>query len=216
MAPPVISSAQLRSLPSLVTGRGARMWEDRNYCWVVLCKNHWIHLMKNFLFSHRIPLGFADAYMSVPPLNGRFSVKCDVCGAVYSYEPSEVMRVEQDLPDSFKPHPLFRGEGVDPGVADLQTVQDTGVAKRGSNYHVAALLSLFRMRLARISRTLSVLRHNAFAVALPKLSAATFYVSANSKAAWRRARISSRNLRLRSMSDGRRRSSPSGQSKSKA
>jgi hypothetical protein len=27
---------------------------------------------------------------------------------VYSYEPSEVMRVEQDLPDSFKPHPLFR------------------------------------------------------------------------------------------------------------
>jgi hypothetical protein len=27
---------------------------------------------------------------------------------VYSYEPSEVLRVEQELPDSFKPHPLFR------------------------------------------------------------------------------------------------------------
>jgi hypothetical protein len=194
------------------------MWEDSNYCWVVLCKNHWFHLAKNLLFKHRIPLGFADAYMSVPNLNSPFSVKCNVCGAVYSYEPSEVLRVEQDLPDSFKPHPLFRGEGVDPGVADLQTVQDTGVAKRGSNYHLAALLSLFRMRLARISRTLSMLRHDAFVVVLPntlnRLSAATLYVSANSKAAWRRARSSSRN-RLRSMREGRRRSLPSGQSKSK-
>jgi hypothetical protein len=27
---------------------------------------------------------------------------------VYSYEPSEVLRVEQDLPGSFTPHPLFR------------------------------------------------------------------------------------------------------------
>jgi hypothetical protein len=84
------------------------MWEDSNYCWVVLCKNHWFHLMKNFLFKHRIPLGYADAYMSVPSLKGHFSVKCDVCGAVNSYEPSEVMRVEQDLPDSFTPHPLFQ------------------------------------------------------------------------------------------------------------
>ena len=41
------------------------MWEDRNYCWIVLCKNHFYHLMHNFLFKHRIPLGFADAYMSV-------------------------------------------------------------------------------------------------------------------------------------------------------
>jgi hypothetical protein len=104
----VVSSAPLRSPPSLVTRRGRVMWEDSDYCWVVLCKNHMFHLMKNFLFRHRIPLGFADAYMSVPPLNGPFSVKCDVCGAVYSYEPSEVLRVEQELPDSFKPHPLFR------------------------------------------------------------------------------------------------------------
>ena len=193
------------------------MWEDRNYCWIVLCKNHFYHLMHNFLFKHRIPLGFADAYMSVPPLNGPFSVKCDVCGATYSYEPSEVMRVEHDLPDAFKPHPLFRSEGVDPGVADLQTEQDSGVAKRHSNYHLAALLSLFRMRLARIARTLSMLRHDAFAVALPytlnRLVAATFYVSANSKAAWQLARTSSHN-RWRSMREGRRRS-PSGQSKSK-
>ena len=95
-------------LPSLVTESGARMWEDSNYCWVVLCKNHWFHLTKNFLFKHRIPLGFTDAYMTLPPLNGPFRVQCDVCGAVYSYEPSEVLRVEQELPDSFKPHPLFR------------------------------------------------------------------------------------------------------------
>ena len=94
--------------PSLVTSRGRVMWEDSNYCWIVLCKNHWFHLMHNLLFKHRIPLGFTDAYMTLPPLNGPFSVQCDVCGAVYSYEPSEVLRVEQDLPDSFKPHPLFR------------------------------------------------------------------------------------------------------------
>lgn len=104
----VLSFAPLRFLFSLVTESGARMWEDRNYCWVVLCKNHWYHLTKNFLFKHRIPLGYADAYMTLPPLNGRFNVQCDICGAVYSYEPSEVLRVEQELPDSFKPHPLFR------------------------------------------------------------------------------------------------------------
>jgi hypothetical protein len=104
----VVSFAPLRSPPSLVTESGARVWEDSNYCWVVLCKNHWFHLTKNFLFKHRIPLGFTDAYMTLPPLNGPFTVKCDTCGAVYSYEPSEVLRVEQELPDSFKPHPLFR------------------------------------------------------------------------------------------------------------
>jgi hypothetical protein len=104
----VLSFAPLRYPRSLETESRARMWGDRNYCWVVLCKNHWYHLTKNFLFKHRIPLGYADAYMTAPSLNGHFSVKCDVCGAVYSYEPSEVLRVEQELPDSFEPHPLFR------------------------------------------------------------------------------------------------------------
>jgi hypothetical protein len=84
------------------------MWEDRNYCWVVLCKNHWFHLRHNLLFRHRIPLGIADAYMTLPALDGPFTVRCDLCGAKYSYEASDVLRVEQDLPDSFTPHPLFR------------------------------------------------------------------------------------------------------------
>jgi hypothetical protein len=31
------------------------MWEDANYCWVVLCKNYWFHVRQNFFFRHRIP-----------------------------------------------------------------------------------------------------------------------------------------------------------------
>lgn len=31
------------------------MWEDANYCWIVLCKNHWFHVRQNFFFRHRIP-----------------------------------------------------------------------------------------------------------------------------------------------------------------
>jgi hypothetical protein len=84
------------------------MWEDSNYCWVVLCKNHWFHLRQALFTSHRIPLGETDAVMSLPALKGRFSVRCDECGKEYLYRPSDVRRYEQELPESFFPHPLFR------------------------------------------------------------------------------------------------------------
>jgi hypothetical protein len=84
------------------------MWEDSNYCWVVLCKNHWFHFRQTLLTSHRIPLGETDGVMDLPPLNGRFSVRCDDCGKEYLYRPSDVRRFEQELPVSFIPHPLFR------------------------------------------------------------------------------------------------------------
>lgn len=87
------------------------MWEESNYCWVVLCKNHWFHLRRNLFTSHRIPLGETDGVMSLPPLDGRFPVRCDECGKEYFYKPSEVRRYEQELPESFTPHPLFRPGG---------------------------------------------------------------------------------------------------------
>jgi hypothetical protein len=85
-------------------------WEDSGYCWVVVCKNHWVHRRYNPFHSHRIPLAQTDAVMPRPKIDGTFPVRCDDCGKEYAYEPSEVLRYEQDLPESFTPHPLFRDE----------------------------------------------------------------------------------------------------------
>jgi hypothetical protein len=84
------------------------MWVDSHYCWVVLCKNHWFHLRQNLFFRHRIPLAETDPVASRPPLKGHFTVGCDDCRKEYSYKPSDVLKYEQELPDSFTPHPLFR------------------------------------------------------------------------------------------------------------
>jgi hypothetical protein len=83
------------------------MWEDRDYCWVVLCKNHWFHLRQSLFVGHRIPLARTNAVMTLPALDGSFTVRCDDCGKVCHYKPSDVLRYEQDLPESFTPHPLF-------------------------------------------------------------------------------------------------------------
>jgi|SRR5580692_3342489 hypothetical protein len=87
------------------------MWEDSSYCWVVLCKNRWFHFRETLFNSHRIPLGETDAVMPLPALKGPFSVPCDVCGKEYLYKPSDVRKFEQELPESFTPHPLFRPGG---------------------------------------------------------------------------------------------------------
>lgn len=87
------------------------MWEDSSYCWVVLCKNKWFHLRQNLFNSHRIPLGEADAVMPMPSLDRHFRVQCDQCRKEYFYKPSDVRRFEQELPEGFTPHPLFRAEG---------------------------------------------------------------------------------------------------------
>ncbi len=83
-------------------------WEDRSYCWVVLCKNHSFHKQQNVFYRHRIVLGETDAFSPPPTLKGRFSVRCDSCGREYLYEPSEVLRYETELPESFVPHALFQ------------------------------------------------------------------------------------------------------------
>lgn len=87
------------------------MWENSDYCWVVLCKNSWFHLRRNLFSSHRIPLAETDAVTPLPALSGSFSVRCDECGKEYFYKPSDVRRYEQQLPESFVPHPLFRPGG---------------------------------------------------------------------------------------------------------
>jgi hypothetical protein len=84
------------------------MWVDSHYCWVVLCKNHWFHLRRNIFYGHRIPLAETDPVATRPSLEGRFSVRCDDCHKEYFYNPTEVLKFEQELSDSFAPHPLFR------------------------------------------------------------------------------------------------------------
>jgi hypothetical protein len=84
------------------------MWVDSHYCWVVLCKNHWFHLRQNLFFRHRIPLAETDPVSPRPSLEGRFRVQCDDCRKEYFCKPSEVLKYEQELSDSFTPHPLFR------------------------------------------------------------------------------------------------------------
>ncbi len=84
------------------------MGYDRNYVWVVVCKNHIFHNRHNVFFGHKIPLSETDAVEDPPALKTEFSVRCDECGKEYSYKPKELLRVEMELPDSFAPHPLFQ------------------------------------------------------------------------------------------------------------
>src|SRR5260370_11544852 len=111
------------------------MWEDNNYCWVVICKNNWFHGRKNLFFKHKIPLAETDAYASPPVLNDKFTVRCDECHKEYLYKSSEVLRHDQELPVSFTPHPLFRLNFMT--GSDEMTVQDaietvTGPERRRS------------------------------------------------------------------------------------
>lgn len=84
------------------------MWEDVSYCWVVVRKNHWFHRRQNLFYGHKIPLGETDEYEPLPPLDGPFTVRCDDCGREYLYKPDEVCRFQQEVPESFSAHPLFR------------------------------------------------------------------------------------------------------------
>lgn len=85
-------------------------WEDSSYCWVVVCKNHWFHRRPNIFHVHRIPLAETDAVTPRPKIDRPFHVRCDDCLKEYAYKPSEVLRYEQEVPESFTPHPLFREE----------------------------------------------------------------------------------------------------------
>jgi len=105
------------------------MWEDNNYCWVVICKNNWFHGRKNLFFKHRIPLAETDAYASLPALNSKFKVSCDECHKEYLYKSSEVLRHDQEIPVSFTPHPLFQLNAI--ACADEMTGQNADEPVRG-------------------------------------------------------------------------------------
>ena len=86
------------------------MSEDRDYFWVVLCKNHRFHHKGNISYAHQIALGETDAFSPLPMLTEQVKVRCDDCGAEHSYKPSEILRNEIEIPESFTPHPLFSGK----------------------------------------------------------------------------------------------------------
>lgn len=80
---------------------------ERQYFWVVLCKNHKFHNHQNLFFRHKIPLGETDPFQSPPDLDGGFKVRCDECGEEYTYAPKDLLRFELEPPKVFSPHPLF-------------------------------------------------------------------------------------------------------------
>lgn len=80
---------------------------EKEYFWVVQCKNRLFHRLHNQSTGHIILLGVADSVSPPPRLKEPFSVRCDDCGKRYSYHLKEVLRFETDPPAAFKAHPLF-------------------------------------------------------------------------------------------------------------
>ena len=65
---------------------------DKEYYWVVLCKNNLFHYRQNRSTGHRILLGETDAVLPAPHLRVPFKAICDDCGKEYTYVPSELLR----------------------------------------------------------------------------------------------------------------------------
>jgi hypothetical protein len=79
-----------------------------DYFWVVVCKNRRVHHKGNTGYEHKILLGEADAFTSLPMLPDEIEVRCDSCSEEYSYKQKEIMRDEVQVPEVFAPHPLFK------------------------------------------------------------------------------------------------------------
>ena len=77
---------------------------EKEYYWVVLCKNRLFHYRQNISSGHKILLAETDAVSPPTRLESPFS---DDCGKEYTYKPSEVLRFETELPPVFLTHPLF-------------------------------------------------------------------------------------------------------------
>jgi hypothetical protein len=86
-------------------------WEDKQYFWVVICKNRHFHEHQTNWLEHKILLGETDAYSEMPITQPRIRVTCDACGKEYEYSRKEILRFESDPTTNFVEHPLF-GEGV--------------------------------------------------------------------------------------------------------
>jgi hypothetical protein len=84
--------------------------DEKQYYWVVICKNQRFHAKNNAFFGHTIPLAETDAYSGPPILPVSFAVRCEQCGKEYFYRPGDVMRFEM-YPVEVAPHPLFQANG---------------------------------------------------------------------------------------------------------
>jgi len=80
---------------------------EKEYFWVVKCKNRLFHLLQNRSTGHIILLGETDSFSPPPKLEALFSVRCDDCGKEYSYHSREILRFETDRPAAFEAHHLF-------------------------------------------------------------------------------------------------------------
>jgi hypothetical protein len=83
-------------------------WEDRQYFWVVVCKNHRFHNHENIWFGHRILLGETDSVSSLPITEKLISVRCDDCHKEFEYGLKEILKFESEPVATFVEHPLFR------------------------------------------------------------------------------------------------------------
>jgi hypothetical protein len=92
---------------------GTMTENEKEYFWVVLCKNRHFHYLQNRSTGHIILLGETDSVSPPPRLNAPFSVRCDNCGRQFFYQSKDILRFESDPPAVFEAHPLF---------ADLESV----------------------------------------------------------------------------------------------
>jgi hypothetical protein len=80
---------------------------EKEYYWVVLCKNRLFHYRQNISSGHKILLGETDEVSPPPRLESPFRAICDDCGKEYTYKPSELLRFETEPPPVFLTHPLL-------------------------------------------------------------------------------------------------------------
>jgi len=83
-------------------------WEDKQYFWVVICKNRHFHEHQSFWAGHKIFLGETDSYSPLPIAEPQIRVQCDACGKEYEYLLKEILRFESDPVEGFVEHPQFR------------------------------------------------------------------------------------------------------------
>jgi hypothetical protein len=93
-------------LPSQSRWRDA-MTHQKEYFWIVMCKNHRYHFRQNRVAGHPVLLGQTDPFSAPPRLEFDFMAKCDDCGKEYAYSPADLLRFETESPESFVAHSLF-------------------------------------------------------------------------------------------------------------
>src|SRR6266480_6658937 len=105
---------RLQCLPLLPPEPSGRKWKGKKCGSIATtvgwCSARTIGFIFGRTFSSAIgsPLPRPPPSLLALPLEGRFRVQCDDCRKGYFYKPSEVLKYEQELSDSFTPHPLFR------------------------------------------------------------------------------------------------------------